>query len=149
MTIRFLIITLVLVSCNSSNKTQDVINDTPSKAIEITNEPLLKASIAEGKDIYSSFCVTCHLPNGRGVTKVFPPLAQSDYLMNKRHASIKAIKYGQSGQITVNGQIYNNRMASQGLQDAEIAHIMNYITNSWGNSNNKLITEEEVSEIEP
>ena len=74
---------------------------------------------------------------------------QSDYLMNKRHASIKAIKYGQSGKITVNGKHYNNVMASLGLEDAEIAHVMNYITNSWGNSNNKLITEEEVSKIEP
>nr|WP_299336903.1 cytochrome c [uncultured Psychroserpens sp.] len=101
-----------------------------------------------GKIIYTDFCVTCHLPNGKGVPKAFPPLAKSDYLMNNREESIKSIKYGQSGEITVNGEIYNNVMAPLGLEDDEIADVMNYITNSWGNSNDKLITEEEVSKIE-
>jgi mono/diheme cytochrome c family protein len=79
----------------------------------------------------------------------FPPLANSDYLVKNRIESIKAIKYGQSGEIIVNGETYNNIMPSLGLENDEIADVMNYITNSWGNSNDKLITEDEVSEIEP
>lgn len=39
-------------------------------------------------------------------------------------------------------------MASQGLTNREIANVMNYITNSWGNKNTTLITEEEVSKVE-
>ena len=39
-------------------------------------------------------------------------------------------------------------MAPLGLENDEIADVMNYITNSWGNSNATLITEQEVSEIE-
>lgn len=147
MKIRCSLILLLVLSCDSYNKTPNTINTSISEEIE--QEPALKKSIALGKEVYSSFCITCHLPNGKGVSQVFPPLAKSDYLMNKRQASIKAIKYGQSGKITVNGKHYNNVMASLGLEDAEIAHVMNYITNSWGNSNNKLITEEEVSKIEP
>ncbi|NRA92674.1 MAG: cytochrome c [Psychroserpens sp.] len=102
-----------------------------------------------GKKLYASFCITCHSTNGKGVPNAFPPLAQSDYLMNKRSESIKAIKYGQSGEIVVNGKTYNMPMTPMGLSDDEIADVMNYITNTWGNENLKPITPEEVSKITP
>ena len=69
--------------------------------------------------------------------------------MNKRSESIKAIKYGQSGEIVVNGKTYNMPMTPMGLSDDEIADVMNYITNTWGNENLKPITPEEVSKITP
>lgn len=69
--------------------------------------------------------------------------------MNKRAESIKAIKYGQKGKIIVNGVEYDNVMTPLGLSDQEVADVMNYITNSWGNTNNKMITEDEVSKIQP
>lgn len=102
----------------------------------------------EGKLVYNDFCVQCHMPNGEGVKNIFPPLAKSDYLMTKRNASIKALKYGLKGEIIVNEKTYNGNMASQGLTNVEIANVMNYITNSWGNKNITLITEEEVSKLE-
>ena len=106
-----------------------------------------KNSIERGKVIYTDFCVTCHLPYGEGVKDVNPPLAKSDYLVKNREASIRGIKFGQQGEITVNGKKYNNIMAPLGLSDNEVADVMNYITNSWGNRNNKMITELEVSKI--
>lgn len=107
----------------------------------------LEDSKKRGKEIYTDFCVTCHMPNGEGMTKVFPPLAKSDYLMNNREASIRGIKYGQAGEITVNGVTYNSAMSAMGLSDDEVADVMNYITNSWGNKNDKIVTEEEVAKI--
>lgn len=104
-------------------------------------------SIERGKEIYTDFCVTCHMPNGEGMANVFPPLAKSDYLMANREASIRGIKYGQSGEIKVNGVTYNSAMSMMGLSDDEIADVMNYITNSWGNKNDDMVTEEEVSKI--
>lgn len=95
------------------------------------------------------FCMQCHLPDGKGVPKAFPPLDKSDYLMGKRNESIKAVKYGLSGEITVNGQNYNTAMVPLGLMDDEVADVMNYITNSWSNKNPKMITVEEVSKIQP
>lgn len=124
---------LVLTSCNSQSK---------------QNPTEFKNSIERGAEIYTDFCVTCHLPNGKGVAKVFPPLADSDYLMNNRALSIKAIKYGQNGEIIVNGETYNSVMAPLGLSDEEVADVMNYITTSWGNKNDTMITPEEVSKIE-
>lgn len=108
---------------------------------------LLKESIKRGSDIYADFCVSCHLPNGEGVENVYPPLAKSDYLLKNREASISGIKYGQQKEIVVNGKTYNGYMAPLGLSDDEVADVMNYITNSWGNKNDKMVTEEEVSNI--
>jgi mono/diheme cytochrome c family protein len=107
----------------------------------------LEESIKRGANIYNDFCVTCHLPNGEGVKKTFPPLAKSDFLLNKREESIRGIKFGQQGEIVVNGITYNNTMPAMGLEDEEIADVMNYILNSWGNKSKKPVTPEEVSKI--
>ena len=112
------------------------------------NTTPMHQDFSEGKEIYNDFCMQCHMPNGEGVPKAIPPLAKSDYLINNRLESIKAIKYGLSGEITVNGKTYNSAMAAQGLDNQEIANVMNYITNSWGNKNTTLISEEEVSKVE-
>ncbi|MBQ0767969.1 MAG: cytochrome c [Bizionia sp.] len=101
-----------------------------------------------GKKVYLDNCISCHLPSGKGVPKAFPPLANSDFLENNREASIHAIKYGLSGEIIVNGERYNSVMAPLGLTDKEIADVMNYITNSWGNTNDNEISVEEVSKIQ-
>ena len=109
----------------------------------------LAESIERGKLIYADFCVTCHLEKGEGVLNTFPPLAKSDYLANNRESSIRGVKYGQRGEITVNGVVYNNTMMPLGLEDEEIADVMNYVMNSWGNQQDKPVTTEEVSAIGP
>jgi mono/diheme cytochrome c family protein len=53
-----------------------------------------------------------------------------------------------SGEITVNGTKYNTPMDALGLTNKEVADVMNYITNTWGNKNDKIITEDEVSKIQ-
>ncbi len=111
------------------------------------NKPL-KESIIRGNEIYNDFCVQCHLENGEGVAGIFPPLSNSDYLLNNVIESIYAIKYGMQGPITVNGELYDGIMVSQGLDNEEIADVMNYILNSWENSyNDQLITQSIVNDI--
>lgn len=107
----------------------------------------LKASIQRGSEIYEEFCMQCHLPDGKGSDGIVPPLADSDWLKNKRKESIHAVKYGQSGPIVVNGKKYNGTMAPMGLTDKEVADVMNYIMNSWGNKSSQMVTEEEVKQI--
>ena len=67
------------------------------------------------------------------------------YLKNNQLQSLKGIKFGQKGEIIVNGKTYNGAMAALGLDDDEVADVMNYINNSWGNKYGNLITEEEAS----
>ena len=111
-----------------------------------TKKPL-KESLLDGKEIYNDFCAQCHLEDGKGVKGIYPPLAKSDFLVDINR-TISSIKFGLKGPITVNGEDYNSIMVSQGLDDEEISDVVNYILNSWGNSTNKLITEEIVALIE-
>lgn len=107
----------------------------------------LLQSMKRGEEIYQDFCINCHMHEGEGVVGVFPPLAGSDYLIEKRQESISAVKYGQKGEITVNGVKYNNIMLPLYLSDEEVADVMNYVLNSWGNKG-EFVTVEEVKAIE-
>lgn len=139
---------IFFAACNSSEKKNNKKSESQTQASKKL-DPKLAESIKRGAEIYSDLCVTCHLPNGKGLPNSFPPLAQSDYLLNNRKESIKAIKYGLNGEIVVNGKAYNSAMVAQGLSDAEVADVMNYISNSWGNENRTMVSEKEVSEIKP
>jgi len=111
-------------------------------------EKPLKQSILDGEEIYQDFCLQCHLDNGKGVENAFPPLAKSDYLQNNIDSSIRGVKYGLRGEITVNGKTYNGVMVNQGLDEEEIADVMNYILNSWGNKAEGQITVAQVLEVQ-
>ena len=117
------------------------------EGISLYQKKPLEQSITDGAEIYQDFCIQCHLNNGEGVSGVIPPLVKSDYLANNVELSIKAIKYGLSGPIEVNGEKYNGVMQEQGLDDVEIADVMNYILNNWGNEFKEIITEEKVASI--
>lgn len=106
----------------------------------------LAQSITDGEEIYIDFCMQCHMTNGEGVPGAFPPLANSDYLLDIEK-TIYALKFGLKGPITVNGKAYNSVMASQGLDDEEIADVMNYILRNWGNETEEVITEEKVTSV--
>jgi mono/diheme cytochrome c family protein len=106
----------------------------------------LQTSISDGKEIYQEFCMTCHLANGKG-SETVPPLAGSDWLQTKRKESIHAVKFGQSGPIKVNGKNYNNTMPPMGLTDEEVADVMNYVMHTWGNKQQKQVTEVEVAGV--
>ena len=142
-----LLLSILLVSCDSSFEKKEkyiVANNTFSN----TTQNELEESIARGEGVYNDFCVSCHLPSGIGVDTIFPPLAASDYLLNERMKSIRAVKYGQQGKIIVNGKSYNTTMAPMGLENDEVADVMNYVMNSWGNAQDKMVTPEEVAAVE-
>ena len=105
-------------------------------------------SIINGAELYRDFCYRCHGFNGEGQSDLIPPLKSSDYLLNNIDLSIAGLKYGLKGEITVNGKSYNSYMAYQGLENDEIADIMNYILNEWGNNSEELITFERVDKVE-
>ena len=136
----------VLVGCKSDQKQEATETDTKEKTIPTKAE--LRASMERGKEVYTSLCIACHMGEGQGVKGIFPPLDGSDWLTEKRTESIHSVKYGQQGEIMVNGEQYNGVMAPLGLSDEEVADVMNYIMNSWGNSQEQMITPEEVAAIE-
>ena len=106
-----------------------------------------KESIKAGSEIYQDFCVQCHLSTGIGVFGVFPPLKASDYLLENTSLGIAGIKYGLKGKIIVNNEEYDGLMIRQGLDNEEVADVMNYILNEWGNETTDFITPNQVSKI--
>ena len=123
---------------------------TPIDGDKIENEGEVKiTSLSEkmerGKTIYNQSCFACHGSTGAGVAGAFPPLAKSDYLNADVHRAIKAVKRGLSGPITVNGNAYNSMMPPQNLSDEDVANVLTYVYNNWGNNKTE-VTHEMVKE---
>ena len=94
----------------------------------------LKESLVRGQKVYTANCESCHMTNGEGIPSTFPPLAKSDYLMKDQKRAIRTVLHGLSGEITVNGANYSMDMpAYDYLTDQEVADVLNYVQNNWGN----------------
>jgi mono/diheme cytochrome c family protein len=93
----------------------------------------IKASMERGKEIYQSNCITCHMDQGEGIEGLFPPLSKSDYMLADKKRAINQILYGASGEMTVNGTVYNGEMMGYELTDDQMSDLMNYIFNSFDN----------------
>lgn len=103
--------------------------------------------MARGKATFQGTCSTCHMAEGQGLAGVFPPLAKSDYLMADKERSIHTVLAGLSGEITVNGQKYNNVMPGWAyLTDREIANVLTFVRNSFGNKGDA-VTAAEVAKV--
>lgn len=102
----------------------------------------LEASIARGQEVYVAQCLSCHMEKGEGIEEVYPPLAKADYLMADKKRSIVQVLYGASGEMKVNGKIYNLEMTGFDLTDQEASDVLNYIRNSWGNKGSAVTPEE-------
>src|SRR5687767_14596071 len=92
------------------------------------------AMMAKGKLLYLQHCVICHQGSGQGSAGTFPPLARADYLMANRENGIRAVVAGLSGRITVNGTNYNNTMPPILLTDEQVAAVLTFVRNTWGNT---------------
>jgi nitrite reductase (NO-forming) len=99
----------------------------------------LTERIADGKSIYNKTCFACHQPTGEGLPSAFPPLAKSDFLNADVNRAIEFVLKGKSGEIVVNGKKYNSVMTAQALTDDEVANVLTFVYNSWGN-NKKEVT---------
>lgn len=149
-----LFLLLFIISCKSETKEKESLKDhfpsseesiTPSATEEYS--PEVSESISRGATIYNNFCATCHLGSGQGIPNAFPPLNNSDWLKEKREASISAVKNGLTGPIEVNGEEYNSVMTDLGLTDQEVADVMNYIFTAWDNNIEPPVTVEEVAKL--
>lgn len=93
------------------------------------------AQLSNGARVYRTLCLACHLPDGKGMTAVVPPLAGADFLFDDRERAIRIVLKGISGPITVNSVGYNGIMPplEAVLSDRQIADVLTYVYNSWGN----------------
>lgn len=137
-----------------SGQISDLIYQPEGSAIrrETGEQPKLKVAgtleekIAMGKVTFNQNCAACHQANGQGIPMAFPPLAASDFLNADKARAISVVKNGLSGEVTVNGNKFNSVMPSLGLSDEDIANVLTYVYNNWGNSK-KEVTAAEVNAV--
>ena len=138
------LLVILILGCNDTTKKQGVPN------LEVTTNKVqspLQQSIDRGAVVYKKVCSQCHRPSGKGIANNYPPLAGSNWLTQKRLESIKAVKYGLKGSIIVNQKPYNGVMSAMGLNNTQVADVMNYTMNSWGNKQKEIVTPKEVASV--
>lgn len=93
-----------------------------------------------GKKVFNTTCAVCHQASGQGVAGQFPPLVESEWVLANSgwHGDnhlVKIVLNGLQGVVSVKGQQYNNAMAPWGatLKDDQIAAVLTYVRNEWGN----------------
>ena len=90
----------------------------------------------DGKDVYATTCAACHQLDGSGLTDVYPPLAESEWVTGDEERLIKVVLHGLTGEIEVGGELYSGAMPAWGpsLNDAQVAAVLTYVRKSWGNA---------------
>ena len=89
--------------------------------------------LASGKSVYTNNCLTCHMADGLGVDGLNPPLVKTDYVLGDKARLTKVLLNGLQG-VDVGGEQYHNVMpAQESLTDAQIAAVLTYVRNSFGN----------------
>jgi len=93
----------------------------------------------QGEVLYTNHCSNCHQKNGKGLGLIYPPLDESDYMENNLEEVLCLMKNGRSGELLVNGKLYNQPMPGvPTLTNLEIAEIATYIYNTWGRERGKI-----------
>ncbi len=103
----------------------------------------IEDQVEAGKVLFTGTCSVCHQANGQGLPGVFPPLARSDFIAADPKRTIGILLHGLSGKVTVNGKEYDSVMPPMTqLNDDEIANILTFVLNSWGNPGGRITTED-------
>lgn len=93
-----------------------------------------KRYYVNGKGIYEKNCQSCHGADGKGLGTLYPPLNDSLYLRQNKNKLACIIKNGQNEPIQINNVLFDGNMpANPNLADIDIAQVIVYITNSFGN----------------
>ncbi len=90
------------------------------------------ALLAVGKSVYAQNCLTCHQADGLGVDGLNPPLVKNDYVLGGKPRLVKVLLNGLQG-VDINGEQYHNVMPAQELTDAQMAAVLTYVRNAFGN----------------
>ncbi len=96
--------------------------------------PNMNSSMKRGKQVYDRYCLSCHQPDGGGVPRMNPPLIKTEFVLGNKKRLIGIVLKGLNLPIEINAFTYENPMASHAfLKDQQIADVLNYIRNSFGN----------------
>ena len=93
-----------------------------------------KATMARGGRVYAQYCASCHQVDGGGVPGLNPPLERTSWVTGSKTRLIRIVLKGMNTHEEIDGETYNNTMAPHNhLTDQQIADVLTYIRNSFGN----------------
>ena len=94
-------------------------------------------------------CIGCHGADGSGIPGTYPPLAGSEWVTGSGKVPALVVLHGLKGPISVAGKDFNSTMPSQadGWSDFELASLLYYIQNSFGNNVGEVFSPEQIAEI--
>lgn len=93
-------------------------------AADDTRAMALPELMQRGEKVYAANCVACHQANGRGTPPAFPPLAGSKIANGPKEAHLD---------IVLNGKPNTAMQSFKQLGNADMAAVITYERNSWGN----------------
>jgi mono/diheme cytochrome c family protein len=92
------------------------------------------SSMERGKKVYEATCLPCHQANGSGVPNLNPPLKQTKWVLGDKPTLIRVLLNGMDEEIEIDGAYFENTMPAQSaLNDEQIADVLTYVRNSFGN----------------
>jgi mono/diheme cytochrome c family protein len=105
---------------------------TPAKATAA--DPTLKASLTRGAAVYKNVCIACHQADGGGLPPINPPLIKTQYVLGDKARLSHIVLAGLAERIEIDGEEYKQPMPAQAhLTDQQIADVLTYVRNSFGN----------------
>ena len=104
---------------------------------------LEKGKIPEKAKLYNTYCAACHQNDGKGDGNRFPPLGGTDWVTGDKTKLLNTLLKGLNGEIVVNDKPYNGLMPAHNfLKDEEVANILTYIRQNFGNTASAVSVEE-------
>jgi len=97
---------------------------------------------SSGSLVYQTHCQNCHGVHGEGLLGLIPPLTDSVFLKTNRKALACMVKHGVKGKITIKNKVFEGTMPPNDLSPVEIANVLTYITNSFGNKSGAVTNEQ-------
>jgi mono/diheme cytochrome c family protein len=103
--------------------------------LAFSGQPSPKASMERGKKVYDTYCIACHQADGSGVPRMNPPLVKTSYVTGDKKKLVTIVLNGlKGGELEIDGNVYDSPMTPHDfLKDQEIADVLTYIRNSFGN----------------
>ena len=106
-----------------------------------------KPSLAKGKLVYTTYCLSCHQADGGGVPNMNPPLINTPYVLGEKTRLIKILLNGLNEEVEINGSYYTNPMPAHNfLKDEDIANVLSFVRNNFTNKA-PVITAAEVKKV--
>ena len=92
-----------------------------------------KRYYSAGSLVYQTHCQNCHGANGEGLQGLMPPLTDSVFLKANKTRLACFVKYGLKEKLTISKKTFEGEMPPNDLPPIEIANVLTYIANSFGN----------------